>query len=53
MGGLVDELHIHLVPVLLGRSVRLFEDPDAGPIGWRSPEVTLSPQVTHLRYLRP
>jgi len=51
--GLVDELHIHLVPVLLGRGVRLFEDPDTGPIGWRSPEVTQSPQVTHLRYLRP
>src|SRR5215472_14637927 len=51
--GLIDELHIHLVPVLLGRGVRLFEDPGTDPIGWAAPEVTPSPRVTHLRYRRP
>jgi len=48
-----DQLHIHLVPVLLGRGVRLFEDPGTDPIGWAAPEVTPSPRVTHLRYRRP
>jgi dihydrofolate reductase len=48
--GLIDELHIHLVPVLLGCGVSLFEDPGTDPIGWAAPEVTTSPRVTHLRY---
>jgi dihydrofolate reductase len=48
--GLIDELHIHLVPVLLGRGVSLFEHPGTDPIGWAAPEVTQSPRVTHLRY---
>ena len=48
--GLVGELHIHLVPVLLGRGVRLFEDPGAAPVGWDIAAVTPSPRVTHLRY---
>jgi dihydrofolate reductase len=51
--GLIDALHIHLVPVLLGRGVRLFEQPGADPIGWAAPEVTPSPRVIHLRYHRP
>ena len=45
--GLLDELRIHLVPVLLGDGVRLFGD--------RGPELELlelidSPSATHLRY---
>lgn len=51
--GLIDELDIHLVPVLLGRGVRLFGDSSTDPIGWAAPEVTQSPQVTHLRFHRP
>jgi dihydrofolate reductase len=51
--GLLDELDIHLVPVLLGRGVRVFEHPGAQPAGWAAPEVRQSPQVTHLRYHRP
>ena len=51
--GLIDELHIHLVPVLLGRGVRLFEHADADPIGWEIADVTPSPHVTHARYRMP
>jgi dihydrofolate reductase len=51
--GLIDELHIHLVPVLLGRGVRLFEHADADPIGWGIADVTPSPHVTHARYRMP
>lgn len=46
----LDELQIHLVPVLLGDDVRLLDD-----LGDRRPELELtrvvdSPTVTHLKY---
>ena len=49
--GLLDEMQIHVAPVLLGGGVRLFED----QVGARPPEVEAtrvvqSPAVTHLRY---
>ena len=47
--GLLDEVQIHLVPVLLGGGVRLFENVPAG----RNLELTRvvdSPAVTHVRY---
>ena len=49
--GLLDEMQIHVAPVLLGRGVRLFED----HVGAQPPEVEAtrvirSPAVTHLRY---
>jgi dihydrofolate reductase len=49
--GLLDELQIHVVPLLLGEGVRLFED----HVGTEQPEVEAtrvirSPAVTHLRY---
>jgi dihydrofolate reductase len=49
--GLLDELQIHVVPVLLGDGVRLFEN----HLGSRQGElectrVIESPTVTHLRY---
>jgi dihydrofolate reductase len=50
--GLIDELVIHLVPVLLGHGVRVFAHPGALPVGWSAPEVRQSPHVTHLRYHR-
>jgi dihydrofolate reductase len=47
--GLLDEVQIHLVPVLLGGGVRLFEG--VGPdVGLEQTRVIESPAVTHLRY---
>jgi dihydrofolate reductase len=46
--GLLDELHLHVVPILLGSGERLLEnvgDPALEPV-----EVIASPSVTHLRY---
>ena len=46
--GLLDELHIHVAPMLLGSGVRIFDRPERRPIELiRSVE---SPQVTHLEY---
>ncbi|HWM09715.1 MAG TPA: dihydrofolate reductase family protein [Solirubrobacteraceae bacterium] len=46
--GLLDELQLHLVPIVLGAGERLFEDvghPAITPI-----EVVTSPRVTHITY---
>lgn len=46
--GLLDELHLHIVPVVLGAGERLLEDvgdPTLEPIG-----VVTSPAVTHVKY---
>jgi dihydrofolate reductase len=50
--GLLDELQIHVAPVLLGDGVRLFEDHLAdAPGGLECTRVVESPSgVTHLRY---
>ena len=48
-GGLVDELRLHVAPVLLGAGVRLFEALDR-PIGLDLVEVIDGPGATHLRY---
>jgi dihydrofolate reductase len=48
--GLVDEIAIHLVPVLLGGGVRLFERLDTGRIGLERTETIESPFATHLRF---
>jgi dihydrofolate reductase len=45
--GLLDELHIDLVPVLLGSGVRLFGDLDA-PVALERTRVVESHGVTHL-----
>lgn len=46
--GLLDELHINLVPVLLGGGTRLLED--LGPIELERVQVIASDAVTHLRF---
>lgn len=46
--GLVDELHIHLSPLLLGGGTRLFDL--AGPTTLVQRDVTVSPRATHITY---
>jgi dihydrofolate reductase len=48
--GLVDEIQIHLAPVLLGEGIRLFERVGAEHVELESTRVIDSPNVTHLRY---
>lgn len=48
--GLLDEIGIDLVPVLLGRGVRLFEDLGIEPVMLEVLGVTPDTGVTHLRY---
>lgn len=48
--GLLDELLIHLVPVLLGDGVRLFEPLDREQPVLETIEVVTSPGTTHLRF---
>jgi len=46
--GKLDELHLHIVPIVLGGGERLLEgvgDPELRPV-----EVVASPSVTHVRY---
>jgi dihydrofolate reductase len=46
--GLLDELYLHIVPVMLGGGARLLEnvgDPTLEPV-----DVIASPRVTHVRY---
>ena len=46
--GLLDELYLHIAPVVLGAGERLLEnvgDPKLEPV-----EVIASPAVTHVRY---
>ncbi|HLN13194.1 MAG TPA: hypothetical protein VK587_08385 [bacterium] len=41
---------IHLVPILLGAGVRLFDRPGSGPIKSEPTHVTTSGQVTNLHF---
>jgi RibD domain-containing protein len=49
--GLIDELHLAIVPVLLGAGERLFDNLD-GPVGYEPVELTCSPSVAHVRLAR-
>ena len=48
--GLLEELQIHLAPVLLGEGVRLFDQVDPERVELEPTRVIDSPRVTHLRY---
>jgi dihydrofolate reductase len=48
--GLLDELHIHLAPVLLGAGIRLFDTLGAQPRQLDIIKVVETPTVTHLQY---
>jgi dihydrofolate reductase len=47
--GWLDEIEIHLIPILLGEGTRLFDDLDR-PIELESIQVTDALDVTHLRF---
>jgi dihydrofolate reductase len=48
--GLLDELQIHIVPVLLGSGVRLFDNLDTDDVELEVTGVIESPAVTHVSY---
>jgi len=48
--GLVDEISLHIVPVLLGEGTPLFAGLAASPIHLESLEVISTPDATHTRY---
>ena len=48
--GLLDEMEIHVVPLLLGSGARLFDNTDGRQTGYESVRVVTSPSVTHYKY---
>jgi dihydrofolate reductase len=48
--GLVDEMEIHIVPVLLGDGARLFDNTDARHTDYECVRVVNSPSVSHYKY---
>lgn len=48
--GLLDEVHIQLVPVLFGEGIRFFGDRREPPLMLDDPTVIEGRRVTHLRY---
>ncbi len=47
--GLVDEMHLAISPVLLGRGERVFGDVDAATLGYEVVEMVGTPDATHVR----
>src|SRR3954452_11558173 len=50
--GLVDEMLLHVSPVLLGAGERLFDDLGGGPEGFECVELVSSPRVAHYTFVR-
>ena len=50
--GLLDEMHLAVVPVLLGSGERLFGDLGSALDGWVCVEFVASPAVAHVRLRR-
>lgn len=48
--GLLDEIHIDLIPVLLGDGIRLFDHLDTSLIELESTRMSKGPGVTHLTF---
>ena len=48
--GMLDEMLLHVAPVLLGDGRRLFENLPPGQVGLEVVDVVDAPGVTHLRY---
>ncbi|HEX6033482.1 MAG TPA: dihydrofolate reductase family protein [Anaerolineales bacterium] len=48
--GLMDEIHIDVAPLLLGKGVRLFDHLDIEPTGLECIRVINAPNVTHLGF---
>jgi dihydrofolate reductase len=50
--GLVDEMEIHVAPLLLGSGERMFDDLDGGATGLESVSVVSSSAVAHFSFVR-
>lgn len=48
--GLIDEMHVDVAPLLLGKGVRLFDHLDIEPTDLESIRVVAAPGVTHLGF---
>jgi riboflavin biosynthesis pyrimidine reductase len=48
--GLVDELKVHVAPILLGDGTRLFDRVEGAPIELEVTRVASSPHATHLSF---
>lgn len=48
--GMLDEIQLHLIPIVLGSGTRLFDNLDTEPMELERMSVIETPDVTHLRF---